>query len=85
MKAQAVTESKSVALISANPPSRSFLSSFLRWEWMLVGLILLDVFINTAALPIFPGCKQSGAHFFRLYGNWVDDAADGVHYHHWQY
>lgn len=53
MKAQAVTESKSVALISANPPPRSFLSGFLRWEWMLVGLILLDVFINTRLSPFF--------------------------------
>lgn len=53
MKAQAVTESKSVALISANPPPRSFLSNFLRWEWMLVGLILLDVFINTRLSPFF--------------------------------
>jgi len=53
MKAHAVTESKSVALISANPPPRSFLSSFLRWEWMLVGLILLDVFINQRLSPFF--------------------------------
>lgn len=53
MKTQAVTESKSVALISANPPPRSFLSSFLRWEWMLVGLIILDVFINTRLSPFF--------------------------------
>lgn len=53
MKAQAVTESKAVALISANPPPRSFLSSFLRWEWMLVGLILLDVFINQRLSPFF--------------------------------
>jgi len=53
MKAQAVTESKSVALISANPPPRSFLSSFLRWEWMLVGLIFLDVLLNTRLSPFF--------------------------------
>jgi rhamnose transport system permease protein len=53
MKAQAVSESKSVSLISATPPPRSFLSSFLRWEWMLVGLILLDVFINTRLSPFF--------------------------------
>ena len=53
MKAQSVSESKSVTLISANPPPRSFLSNFLRWEWMLVGLILLDVFINTRLSPFF--------------------------------
>ena len=53
MKAQALTESKSVALISEYAPHRSFLSKFLRWEWMLVGLILLDVFINTRLSPFF--------------------------------
>ncbi len=53
MKAQTFPDAKSVALISANPPPRSFLSSFLRWEWMLVGLILLDVFINQRLSPFF--------------------------------
>jgi rhamnose transport system permease protein len=48
-----VTESKSVTLISENPPPRSFLATFLRWEWMLVALILLDVFINTRLSPFF--------------------------------
>jgi rhamnose transport system permease protein len=48
-----VTESKSVALISENPPPRSFLSKFLRWEWMLVALILLDVLLNTRLSPFF--------------------------------
>jgi rhamnose transport system permease protein len=53
MKAQAVTESKSGTLISQNRPPRSFLSKFLRWEWMLVGLILLDVLLNTRLSPFF--------------------------------
>lgn len=53
MKAQAVTESKSTTLISEYAPRRSFLSNFQRWEWMLVGLILLDVFINTRLSPFF--------------------------------
>src|SRR5678810_516039 len=53
MTARAMNESTSVALISANPPPRSFLSGFLRWEWMLVGLILLDVFINQRLSPFF--------------------------------
>jgi rhamnose transport system permease protein len=53
MKAQAITESKSTTFISEYAPRRSFLSNFQRWEWMLVGLILLDVFINTRLSPFF--------------------------------
>jgi rhamnose transport system permease protein len=53
MKAGAVTESKSVGLISEYPPRRSFLSKFQRWEWMLVALILLDVLINIRLSPFF--------------------------------
>ncbi|HSB01466.1 MAG TPA: ABC transporter permease [Anaerolineales bacterium] len=53
MKAQAVAETKSAALISEYAPRRSFLSKFQRWEWMLVALILLDVFINTRLSPFF--------------------------------
>jgi rhamnose transport system permease protein len=43
MSAEAVREPK---LISEHAPRRSFLAGFLRWEWMLVGLILIDVLIN---------------------------------------
>jgi rhamnose transport system permease protein len=43
MSAEAVREAK---LISEQAPRRSFLEGFLRWEWMLVGLILIDVMIN---------------------------------------
>jgi rhamnose transport system permease protein len=43
MSAEAVREAK---LISEHAPRRSFLQGFLRWEWMLVGLILIDVMIN---------------------------------------
>jgi rhamnose transport system permease protein len=43
MSAQAVSETK---LISEHAPRRSFLHNFLRWEWMLVALILVDVLIN---------------------------------------
>jgi rhamnose transport system permease protein len=53
MKAQTIPESKSVALISQYAPRRSFLSNFQRWEWMLVALILLDVFVNTRLSPFF--------------------------------
>jgi rhamnose transport system permease protein len=53
MKAQAVTESKSPARISEFAPRRSFLAHFQRWEWMLVGLILIDVLINIRLSPFF--------------------------------
>jgi len=53
MRAQATMESKSGTLISQDAPRRSFLSNFKRWEWMLVGLILLDVLLNTRLSPFF--------------------------------
>ena len=53
MKAEAVNGSKSSARISEFAPRRSLLASFQRWEWMLVGLILLDVFINIRLSPFF--------------------------------
>lgn len=48
-----VTEAKSAALISANPPRRSFLAKFQRWEWMLVALIIIDVVVNMRLSPYF--------------------------------
>jgi rhamnose transport system permease protein len=53
MKVQAVTESKSPALISEHAPPRSFLARFQRWEWMLVALIILDVLFNIQRSPHF--------------------------------
>lgn len=50
MSAEVARETK---LISEHAPRRSFLSAFLRWEWMLVALILMDVFINTHLSPFF--------------------------------
>lgn len=50
MSVHPVTESK---LISEYAPKRSFLSIFQRWEWMLVGLIAIDVFINMRLTPYF--------------------------------
>jgi rhamnose transport system permease protein len=50
MSTQTVSESK---LISEYAPKRSFLFFFQRWEWMLVGLILMDVFINMRLTPYF--------------------------------
>src|SRR5687767_4753986 len=51
--ANAVTESKSPARISEFAPRRSFLSKFQRWEWMLIGLIILDVLITIRLSPFF--------------------------------
>jgi rhamnose transport system permease protein len=53
MNTRAVIEPKSSALINENAPRHSFLSNFLRWEWMLVGLILAVVFVNTRLSPYF--------------------------------
>jgi rhamnose transport system permease protein len=53
MKAKVLTESKSSTLIGEHAPRRSFLAKFQRWEWMLVALILVDVFINTRLTPFF--------------------------------
>jgi len=53
MKAQAINESKSSALISEHAPRRSFLAQFQRWEWMLVALIIIDIFVNTRLTPFF--------------------------------
>jgi rhamnose transport system permease protein len=53
MTSTSVSESKSVATFSDKAPSRSFLARFQRWEWMLVGLILFDVIVNTRLSPYF--------------------------------
>lgn len=50
MSAEVAREPK---LISEYAPRRSFLANFLRWEWMLVALILVDIFINTRLSPFF--------------------------------
>ncbi len=47
------SDTKSTTLISEKAPASSFLSRFLRWEWMLVGLIIVDVFINMRLTPYF--------------------------------
>jgi rhamnose transport system permease protein len=50
MSTQTVPESN---LISQYAPKRSFFAIFQRWEWMLVGLILVDVFVNMRLTPYF--------------------------------
>ena len=49
---------KSATFISEKAPASSFLSRFLRWEWMLVGLILVDVFINMRLTPYFMDARN---------------------------
>jgi len=46
-------EVKSTNLIKENAPHRPFVTNFLRWEWMLVALILIDVLINMRLTPYF--------------------------------
>src|SRR5258706_13833969 len=53
MNSISASESKFTATISDKAPSRSCLARFQRWEWMLVGLILADMFINTRLAPYF--------------------------------
>src|SRR6185369_16678273 len=53
MNSISASEAKFAATISAKAPSRSFLARFQRWEWMLIGLILVDVFVNTRLSPYF--------------------------------
>lgn len=48
-----ISEVKSTNLIKENAPHRSFITNFLRWEWMLVALILIDVFMNMRLTPYF--------------------------------
>ncbi|RPI23434.1 MAG: ABC transporter permease [Chloroflexota bacterium] len=49
----ATSEAQSATLISEKPPRRSFLARFQRWEWMLVGLIILVVLVNIQRSPFF--------------------------------
>jgi len=53
MNSISASESKFSTTISDKAPSRSFLARFQRWEWMLMGLILVDVFVNTHFSPYF--------------------------------
>lgn len=46
-------EARSQTLIHENAPRRPFLAYFQRWEWILVGLIILVVVLNTRLSPYF--------------------------------
>ena len=48
------TQAKSdTSAISIRPPRKSVLSIFLRWEWMLVGLIIIVSLVNSLLSPFF--------------------------------
>ncbi len=46
-------DAHSRTLIKDTPPPQPFLSRFQRWEWILVGLIILVVLLNTRLSPYF--------------------------------
>jgi rhamnose transport system permease protein len=52
-KSQAIVAAKSQTLINETAPRRSFLSRFQHWEWILVGLIVAVVVLNTRLSPYF--------------------------------
>ncbi|MCB0058304.1 MAG: ABC transporter permease [Caldilineaceae bacterium] len=52
------TEIQSRSLIKEFPPHRSFLARFQRWEWMLVGLIILVVLLNSRLSPFFLNARN---------------------------
>lgn len=58
MSSSTASETKSTTLISEKAPASSLLSRFLRWEWMLVGLIIVDVFINMRLTPYFMDARN---------------------------
>ena len=52
-ESQAIVEAKSQTLINEAAPRQPFLSRFQRWEWILVGLIVVVVVLNTRLSPYF--------------------------------
>jgi rhamnose transport system permease protein len=50
---RAIVETRSQALISEAAPQQQFLSRFQRWEWILVGLIVVVIALNTRLSPYF--------------------------------
>ena len=49
----AVVEAKSQTLINETAPRQPFLSRFQRWEWSLIGLIVVVIILNTRLSPYF--------------------------------
>jgi rhamnose transport system permease protein len=53
-----VVETQSTTLINEAAPRRHFLAQFQRWEWLLVGLIILVVIANSRLSPYFLDAKN---------------------------
>ena len=59
MKSSSPTpDTKSATLLSENAPDSSILSLVLRWEWLLVGLIIIVVLVNTQLTPYFMDARN---------------------------
>jgi rhamnose transport system permease protein len=52
-EAPAIVETKSQTLINEAAPRQPFLVRFQRWEWILVGLIVFVIVLNTRLSPYF--------------------------------
>jgi rhamnose transport system permease protein len=53
-----IVETHSATLINESAPRRSFLAQFLRWEWLLVALIVVVVMANSRLSPYFLDAKN---------------------------
>jgi len=53
ISSSSTSDTRSATLISENAPASSFLSRFMRWEWLLVGLIVVVVLVNIQLSPFF--------------------------------
>ena len=51
--------SRAAADIAEFAPRRPFLDNFRRWEWMLVGLLLVVIVLNSRLSPYFLKCHKS--------------------------
>lgn len=58
MKPDSNNKERSRTMIKAKRPRKSFLSNFMRWEWLLVALIVLSVILNTNLSPYFLNAKN---------------------------
>jgi len=54
--------------ISISPPKRSLLARIMRWEWLLVALILLVILVNSRLSPYFLNAKN----MFRMSSDFME-------------
>jgi rhamnose transport system permease protein len=68
-KSQEVVPAKSQTSINQSAPRQSFLAIFQRWEWILVGLIIAVVVVNTRLSPYFlnvPNLARASSDFMEI-------------------